>query len=201
MLIIFQYINYRYLVLFSNQYIQDGEDLSTSSSTIDQIARSIREYVNWNFLAFFFSAALLFQLLLKIMFSMCSRHKIGMDKWTVMDTLTAILNIAAVVLISLINPEVFKTPKLKDLVDYFMILVLCISWLRFFSYFLVVRSISKLLLTLIAMIGDTISFLFLVSCFILIMASIFTTLYQDTNPDKYGGLAKTVRTLFNAVVA
>lgn len=135
------------------------------------------------------------------MFSVCSKYKIGMDKWTIMDTLTALLNIAAVVLISTINPEVFKQPKLKDMVDYFMILVLCISWLRFFSYFLVVRSISKLLLTLIAMIGDTVSFLFLVSCFILIMASVFTTLYQDTNPDKYGGLAKTVRTLFNAVVA
>lgn len=123
------------------------------------------------------------------------------DKWTVMDSISALLNIGAVVLISIIDPDVFTQPKTKDLIDYFMILVLCISWLRFFSYFLVVRSISKLLLTLIAMIGDTISFLFLVSCFILIMASIFTTLYQDTNPDKYGGIARTVRTLFNAVVA
>lgn len=99
------------------------------------------------------------------------------------------------------NPETFLDTDMKDLIDYFMLLVLCISWLRFFFYFLVVRPISKLLLTLISMITDTVSFLFLVCCFILIMSSIFATLYQDTNPDKYGGLAKTVTTLFNGVVA
>ena len=50
------------------------------------------------------------------------------------------------------------------------------------------------------MIGDTLSFMFIVCCFILIMASVFTTLYQDTNPDKYGGLALTVRSLFDAAI-
>mmetsp|Transcript_28235 Transcript_28235/g.21107 ORF Transcript_28235/g.21107 Transcript_28235/m.21107 type:complete len:101 (-) Transcript_28235:64-366(-) len=33
------------------------------------------------------------------------------------------------------------------------------------------------------------------------MGSIFTTLYQDTNEDKYGGLAATIRTLFNDAMA
>ena len=94
-----------------------------------------------------------------------------------MDSLSAILNIMAVIVIQKIDPHTFLHPKTKDIVDYFMLLVLCVSWLRFFSYFLVVRSISKLLLTLIEMIGDTVSFLFLVSCFILIMTSIFATLY------------------------
>lgn len=50
------------------------------------------------------------------------------------------------------------------------------------------------------MIGDTLSFMFIVCCFILIMASVFTTLYQDTNADKYGGLALSVRTLFDAAI-
>jgi hypothetical protein len=117
-----------------------------------------------------------------------------------MDTLSALLNIAAVFLIKSISPEQLLDPNTKDSVDYFMIFVLCISWLRFFCYFLVVRVISKLLLTLLAMISDTLSFMFIVCCFILIMASIFTTLYQDVNPDKYGGLAITVRTLFDAAI-
>lgn len=125
----------------------------------------------------FFSAALIFQHVLKIVFNICSPYRIGADKWTIMDTASALLNIIAVVLIQEINPATFLFPKRKDLVDYFMLLVLCVSWLRFFSYFLVVRSISKLLLTLIEMIGDTLSFLFLVSCFILIMSSVFATLY------------------------
>ena len=117
-----------------------------------------------------------------------------------MDTLSALLNIMAVQLIENLDPKEYLVPTKKDLIDYFMIIVLCISWLRFFCYFLVVRVISKLLLTLLAMIGDTISFMFIVCCFILIMASIFTTLYQDVNPDKYGGLALTVRTLFDAAL-
>ena len=68
-------------------------------------------------------------------------------------------------------------------------------------YFLVVRSISKLLLTIIEMVEDTISFLFIVSCFIIIMSSIFTTLYQDINPERFGSLTVTVRTLFDAAMA
>lgn len=101
----------------------------------------------------------------------------GIDKWTILDSISASLNIIAVVVIYRSNPEMFIDSKQKDYIDYFMLLVLTVSWLRFFSYFLVVREISKLLLTLLEMIGDTLSFLFIVSCFILIMSSIFATLY------------------------
>ena len=94
-----------------------------------------------------------------------------------MDTFSAILNIAAVVLIQFTKPAEYTNQFRKDMMDYFMIFVLAICWLRFFTYFLVVRDISKLLLTLLAMVGDTLSFMFIVICFIIIMASIFTTLY------------------------
>lgn len=67
-------------------------------------------------------------------------------------------------------------------------------------YCLVVRSISKLVLTLTEMVEDTISFIFIVSCFITIMSSIFTTLYQDINPEKFGSLLLTIRTLFDAMM-
>jgi hypothetical protein len=81
-----------------------------------------------------------------------------------------------------------------------MIFVLCLCWLRFFTYFLVIRDISKLLLILVAMIGDTLAFMFIMCCFILIMSSIFTTLYQDINPDRFGGLAASARNLFDAAI-
>lgn len=90
---------------------------------------------------------------------------------------------------------------MKDVMDYFMIFVLAFSWIRFFMYFLVIRSISKLLLTLVEMVEDTLSFFFIVACFIMIMSSIFTTLYQDVNPEKFGSLTTTVRTLFDAALA
>jgi hypothetical protein len=140
------------------------------------------------------------------MFNMCSKgRKIQFDKWTILDSLCAILNVCAVYLISKSDPEIFlpsnPQPDVKDFVDYFMIIVLVTTWLRFFVYFLVVRNISKLLLTLSSMIGDTLSFMFIFSCFVLLMASVFTTLYQDTNPVKFGGFALTIRTLFDACLA
>lgn len=138
--------------------------------------------------------------MLKILFNIFSKIKTPFDKWTFMDTFSAVLNIAAVIIISNIEPDSLLVPFYKDVVDYFMILVLVVSWLRFFTYFLVVRPISRLLLTLVAMIDDTLGFMFIVSCFILIMASLFTTLYQDTEPDMYGGLGVTIRTLFDAAL-
>ena len=117
-----------------------------------------------------------------------------------MDSLSAIFNIIAVQLIERVKPSDLLTAAKKDIVDYFMIFVLSICWLRFFTYFLVIRDISKLLLILVAMIGDTLAFMFIVCCFILIMSSIFTTLYQDVNPDKFGGLAASSRALFDATI-
>lgn len=82
-----------------------------------------------------------------------------------------------------------------------MIFVLVVSWLRFFLYFLVVRDISKLLLLIFEMLTDTLSFIFIVVCYLVIIGSVFTTLYQDTNPSKFGGLALSVRTLYDGLMA
>lgn len=48
------------------------------------------------------------------------------------------------------------------------------------------------------MIAETIAFIFIVICYLLLVASIFTTLYQDVNPNKFGGMALSLWTLFNA---
>jgi uncharacterized membrane protein (DUF485 family) len=82
-----------------------------------------------------------------------------------------------------------------------MLIVLIACWLRFFVYFLVYEHISKLLLTLTKMVGDAVSFVFIVACFLLLTASVFTTLYQDYNPEKYGDLRASVATLFDASLA
>ena len=58
-----------------------------------------------------------------------------------------------------------------------MIVVLGFSWMRFFAYFLVVGGIAELLLTLISMLIDSIAFIILVACLVLVFASVFTTLY------------------------
>jgi hypothetical protein len=171
MLILFQYVNLRYLDLFSKETLfKNGVD------PLINVENSIKEYMKWNTPAMLFSGALIFQHMLKIWFNIRSEFNIGIDKWTVLDTVTAVLNFVASIVIEKIDTSFFLTNK-KEIIDYFMLLVLLVSWLRFFSYFLVWRAISKLLLTLIRMLGDTLVFLFLVACFILIMSSVFATLY------------------------
>lgn len=95
----------------------------------------------------------------------------------------------------------YLSPEYKDYLDYYMVLVMVISWARFFFYFLLEKSISKLLLTLVEMVGDTLSFLLLMGCYILVQASIFTTLFQDTLPANYGSMILSFRTLFDAGLA
>lgn len=60
-----------------------------------------------------------------------------------------------------ISPDDILNTEKKQTLDYYVVLVLIVSWIRFFAYFLVVRSISKLLMTLFKMMKDTIGFVFL----------------------------------------
>ncbi len=75
MLIIFQYVNYRYLLLFSNKAIKgiDQIMLGNQTYTIEinnsteqyeanllRVKESVKDYTEWNFWVIFFSAALIF---------------------------------------------------------------------------------------------------------------------------------------------
>lgn len=163
---------------------------------------NISTYRNYNVLAFVFSFSLLAHIILKILFNASSKTgKLPIDKWTIVDGISAVLYIVAIFVVSNLTAADFLDSNSKDYVDYFVLLVLCMSWIRFFSYFLVIRDISKLLLTLIAMITDTLAFIVIVACFLIIAASVFTTLYQDYNEDKYKNLRTSFRTLFDTSLA
>ena len=73
-----------------------------------------------------------------------------------------------------------------------------VIWLRFFGYFLIIRQISKLIMTLLRMIIDTMSFIFILGCDMILAATVFTTLFQTTMPNNYGELSLSIRTLFDA---
>lgn len=71
-----------------------------------------------------------------------------------------------------------------------MILVLIISWFRFFSYFLVVSHISKLTITLFRMIKEAVAFMIIVCSYMLLMTAVFGTLFKSVN-ESYATLPKT----------
>ena len=81
-----------------------------------------------------------------------------------------------------------------------MILVIVVSWLRYFSYFLVVRIISKLTIILFHMLKEVLSFMIILVCYFMLMMSIFATLFRNVGtPDAapYQSLATTLRILFD----
>jgi hypothetical protein len=64
-----------------------------------------------------------------------------------------------------------------------MIVVLIVSWLRFFSYFLVIRNVSKITLTLFMMLKEAMNFMLIIACYFIIMTTVFATLFKDADTD------------------
>lgn len=81
----------------------------------------------------------MFHIALKLIFNIYSTKKVPLDKWSIMDGISAILNLAAVQVIKNVTVDNMLDPFIKDSLDYFMIVVLAFSWIRFFMYFLVIR--------------------------------------------------------------
>jgi len=147
------------------------------------------------------SASLFLQAVLRGLFNVCTRRKkLQMDKWAFMDALNAILTIGSFEVVLNVPLSLLMNTTTKYRLDYLIIAVLIVSWLRFFVYFLLVEEISKMLLTIQEMLTDTLSFVFIVICYLLIVGSVFTTLYQDVNSDKFGGMAASLRSLYNAAM-
>lgn len=76
--------------------------------------------------------------------------------------------------------------NVKDILDYIMLAIILLQWGRFYLFFLMISELSKMILTFIAMVIDTIAFMFLVISYLVIAAAIFTTMFQDINPSVYG---------------
>lgn len=159
-LIIFQYINFRYLSLFD---ISSLEHLSYSQK-VTQIEENIEIYKEYNYVALIFAFSMVAHSLQKVFFNaLTTTGKLPLDKWTVMDTVSSVLHIISIAIIWNLKPEDFLHLRWKDWIDYLILLVLSMTWIRFFSFFLVIRNISKLLLTLVAMITDTLAFILIVA--------------------------------------
>jgi len=132
-----------------------------------------------------------------LIFNFMAEVKLPPDKWTMIDIICAFLNIICFNLIGSVSPEQILNSSQKRTLDYYVILVVIFSWIRFFSYFLVVKSISRLMMTLIQMILAAMSFLFIFTCFMVISASMFTTLFQETSV-QYSTIILSLRTLLDS---
>ena len=109
-------------------------------------------------------------------------NQITVDNFLFIDVLFAISSAGVFTYItSVIDYKVMMNEKQKDFIDYLVALVFGLSWIRFFQYFLIIPSISKMILTLISMLIDVNPFLSLMIIYLMFSTQFFSTMFQDIN--------------------
>ena len=94
-LLIFQYVNIRYISLFNVDLMGN-----TKEDRLRSLKEAKKEYDSLNNYTLAVSITLIVQLLLKIFYNLLSNMKIPIDKWTIMDTICGIMNLAAIYIIT-----------------------------------------------------------------------------------------------------
>lgn len=128
------------------------------------------------------SSAIGLCLLQKIQFNFFAALKKGgiqvpIDKWQIMDIIFASTSLTQVLLIASFPDSLYKDPVTKHNISYIVAIVSVFQYIRVFAYFLVISSVSKMLLTLYMMILDTLAFILLLVIWTFIMSVVFTTLF------------------------
>lgn len=191
-LFIYQYINFLYLDLF--------QDKNFRAKTTAEQEQNLESYKNWNVLAFIISGSLLFSFVLKILFNVLAKRKLRCDIWTLLDVACAFVNLVAVNVVSNFTVTELLNVNRKQSIDYYIILVMSMSWVRFFSYLLVNRHISPLINTLFRMVVDTFYFMVILLSYMAIMSSVFETLFIDVDDSNFGTFVLSFRSLFSAMM-
>lgn len=172
----FQYINYSYLNLFTERRYLHAE---TYQEKLAIIQNNLVVYKQFNYAGTLLSISYFLNFLSRMIYNGFSKKKIKMDIWLLFDLLAGGVNILAFNIVGSSSAESILNVQTKRFYDYYMIMVLIISWLRFFSYFLVVSKISKITLTLFMMLRQTVYFMLILSCYMILMTTVFATLFRD----------------------
>lgn len=134
-----------------------------------------------------FSGTLFIHIVGKFIYNLFADLKMPMDKWTIIDVFSCFLNIICFNVIGSITEEQLLDPAQKQILDYYVIVVVIVGWIRFFAYFLLIRFISKLMMTLIRMMRDTLTFLFISICYMLLASTVFMMLFASPVKDEREG--------------
>ena len=109
------------------------------------------------------------------------------------------MNTICYALFNQVTVEQLRERESKKYLDYLQICTVVVSWYRFITFLLVTRSMSKLILTLIKMLGDAVWFLILTIIYLTIVTPVFAILFQEDSIVYVDNLS-TLRTLFDSML-
>ena len=118
----------------------------------------------------------------------------------IFDILCGICNMAACILILVIDPQLLTIDLNVNIVSYFMIFVLTLTWVRFLMLFMMIKFFTVYLYIILFIMVDTLQFMVMFGCYMLIISSIFTCLFHNQMKDRFGNLGISIRVLFDAVL-
>lgn len=126
--------------------------------------------------------------------------KLPIDKWQLLDVVFAGSSMGLILFLTSLPLSWFTDTSIKHNLSYAVVVVSIFQYFRVFLYFLVVSSVSKMLLTLYMMILDTLAFILLLATWIFVSAVVFTTMFQDTTDAVYKDLYTSCLVLFDALL-
>ena len=155
--------------------IADEED------QLNNITEGYAEYQSNDMLLTVLCGSLLYTTLCKVLFNACQKGgrdvKVPYDLWTITDIFAAVYTMITFTVIVAKPPVDYLEADSKDYYDYLVSGLIVIQWLRFYVFFLMIKELSQMILTFIKMVIDTLAFLLLTICYLIIVAAIFTTLF------------------------
>lgn len=76
-----------------------------------------------------------------------------------------------------LKAEDLLNPATKELFNWIQVFAVIVTWARFFTFFLVIQSVSILIMTLLQMIVKAMTFLALTMSYIYLMIPVFQILF------------------------
>jgi len=135
----------------------------------------------------------------QVIFNSFSMYKVPFDKWAVLDFANALSNTICFGMFANLSAEGVLDTTTKELFNWIQVFAVCVSWGRFISFFLVIQSISILIMTALKMIIKAMTFICLTISYIIVMIPIFQILFQRHSV-VYANFLITARTLFDAMI-
>ena len=128
-------------------------------------------------------------------------YKLPIDAWQINDLCSAVATMTIFTFLSSVPVKNLLDGQIKEYYDVLVIILSTLNLLRLSFFLIVYKNMSTLILTLKAMLIDTIPFIILLWLYIIGMSLMYTTLFQDINKGVYGTLTNTVVALFDDVNA
>lgn len=125
------------------------------------------------------SISSLISVVCQFVFNLFSVQNVPFDKWSILDLFNSVVNVSVLQIFNLLKPKDFIAAEYRTMIITMNLAMVIVSWTRFISFFLVISSMSRLLMTLSKMVTAAVTFLFITFCYLIMMVPVFGTLFQE----------------------